>query len=108
MEPIKSLCVYCGSSAGVDSRYGDAARELGDCLAKAGIELIFGGGRVGLMGVLSDAVLEAGGRVVGIIPRPLRDAELAHPEVTELVIVATMHERKRQMAERADAREAPP
>ena len=72
-------------------------------LAKAGIELVFGGGRIGLMGVLADAVLAAGGRVVGIIPDRLRDAELAHQGASELVITASMHERKRLMAERADA-----
>jgi len=103
MQHITRLCVYCGSAAGLDHRYQDAARELGEALAKAGIELIFGGGRVGLMGVLADAVLAGSGRVVGIIPRRLRDAELAHPGAGELVIVGSMHERKRVMAERADA-----
>ena len=103
MQHVTRLCVYCGSAAGLDPCYQDAARELGGALAKAGIELIFGGGRVGLMGVLADAVLAGGGRVVGIIPRRLRDAELAHPGAGELVIVGSMHERKRQMAERADA-----
>jgi uncharacterized protein (TIGR00730 family) len=97
------VCVYCGSAAGLDPRYQDAARELGGAMAKAGIELIFGGGRIGLMGVLADAVLAGGGRVVGIIPQRLRDAELAHPGAGELVIVGSMHERKRIMAERADA-----
>ena len=103
MQHVTRLCVYCGSAAGLDRRYEDAARELGAALAKAGIELIFGGGRVGLMGVLADAVLAAGGRVVGIIPQRLRDAELAHPGAGELVIVGSMHDRKRLMAERADA-----
>ena len=103
MQHVTRLCVYCGSAAGLDHRYQDAARELGEALAKAGIELIFGGGRVGLMGVLADAVLAGGGRVVGIIPQRLRDAELAHPGAGELVIVGSMHERKRVMAERADA-----
>src|SRR5436190_14907880 len=103
MQHVTRLCVYCGSAAGLDPRYQDAARELGGALAKAGIGLIFGGGRVGLMGALADAVLAGGGRVVGIIPRRLRDAELAHPGAGELVIVGSMHERKRQMAERADA-----
>ncbi len=103
MQHVTRLCVYCGSAAGLDHRYQDAARELGEALAKAGIELIFGGGRVGLMGVLADAVLAGGGQVVGIIPQRLRDAELAHPGAGELVIVGSMHERKRVMAERADA-----
>ncbi len=103
MRHITRLCVYCGSAVGLDERYRAAARELGESLAKAGIELIFGGGRIGLMGVLADAVLAAGGRVVGIIPDRLRDAELAHHGVSELVITGSMHDRKRLMAERADA-----
>jgi uncharacterized protein (TIGR00730 family) len=103
MEPIRRLCVYCGSSRAVDAIYRDAARESGERLAAAGIELVFGGGRVGLMGILADAVLAKGGRVIGIIPAVLRDAELAHRGVSELVIAATMHERKRLMAERSDA-----
>jgi hypothetical protein len=103
MPSVKRLCVYCGSSGTVDQQYRDAARELGTGLAKANIELVYGGGRVGLMGVLADAVLAAGGRVIGIIPGILRDAELAHLSTTELVITGSMHERKRMMAERADA-----
>ena len=103
MQHVTRLCVYCGSATGLDHRYRDAARELGDALAKGGIELIFGGGRVGLMGVLADAVEAAGGRAVGIIPERLRAAELAHPGASELVIVKGMHERKAVMAERADA-----
>ncbi len=103
MQHVTRLCVYCGSAAGVDRRYRAAARELGKALAKAGIELVFGGGRIGLMGVLADAVLAGGGRVVGIIPDRLRAAELAHKGATELVIAGSMHDRKRLMAERADA-----
>jgi uncharacterized protein (TIGR00730 family) len=103
MQPIRRLCVYCGSAGAVDERYRAAARDLGERLAAAGTELVFGGGRVGLMGVLADAALARGGRVVGIIPERLRDAELAHRGVSELVIVASMHDRKRLMAERADA-----
>jgi len=103
MQHVTRLCIYCGSAVGLDRRYHDAARELGEALAKAGIELVFGGGRVGLMGVLADAVLAGGGRVVGIIPDRLRAAELAHPGATELVIAGSMHDRKRLMAERADA-----
>lgn len=103
MPPIRSLCVYCGSSGAVDPRYREAARELGEQLAAAGIELVFGGGRVGLMGILADAVLAADGRVVGIIPERLRDAEVAHHGVSELLVVRNMHERKQLMAERADA-----
>lgn len=103
MAAIRRICVYCGSAGAVDERYREAARELGEALAKAGIELVYGGGRIGLMGVLADAALEAGGRVVGIIPGLLRDAELAHPSASELVIAGSMHDRKRLMAERADA-----
>jgi uncharacterized protein (TIGR00730 family) len=103
MQQITRLCVYCGSEAGDDPRYRAAAAELGDALARAGIELVFGGGRVGLMGVVADAVLAGGGRVVGIIPDRLRSRELAHPGASEMVVVPSMHERKRMMAERSDA-----
>lgn len=103
MQRISRLCVYCGSAVGIDRRYRAAASELGDSLARAGIELVYGGGRIGLMGVLADAALAAGGRVVGIIPGALRDAELAHHGASELVIAGGMHDRKRLMAERADA-----
>ena len=103
MQNILRLCVYCGSSGAVDERYREAARELGAGLATAGIGLVYGGGRVGLMGLLADAVLVAGGEVTGIIPSRLWDAELAHRGVTEPVIVDSMHERKRLMAEKADA-----
>jgi uncharacterized protein (TIGR00730 family) len=103
MPLIRRLCVYCGSSGAVDEKYQVAAAELGANLAAAGIELVFGGGRIGLMGLAADAALAAGGRVVGVIPALLRDAELAHAGVSELVVCASMHERKRLMAERADA-----
>jgi len=102
MQNIGSLCVYCGSSEMVDAQYRDAASELGAQLARAGIALVYGGGRVGLMGLLADAVLAARGKVTGIIPSHLRDAEVAHRGVSELVVVGSMHERKRLMAERAD------
>ncbi len=103
MATIRALCVYCGSSGAVAAAYREAASELGARLAAAGIETVFGGGRVGLMGLVADAALGGGGRVTGIIPARLHDAELAHRGVSELVVVATMHDRKRQMAERADA-----
>ena len=103
MSNTRRLCVYCGSSGAVDRQYRDAASDLGARLAAAGIGLVFGGGRVGLMGLLADAALAGGGEVIGIIPSRLRDAELAHPGVTELVVVESMHERKRAMAEKADA-----
>jgi uncharacterized protein (TIGR00730 family) len=103
MPNIRRLCVYCGSSGAVDRLYREAAGELGACLAEAGIGLVYGGGRVGLMGLLANAALAAGGEVIGIIPSRLCDAELAHSGATELVVVDSMHERKRLMAEKADA-----
>jgi uncharacterized protein (TIGR00730 family) len=103
MPRVQRLCVYCGAARAVDVRFREAARQLGVALAAAGIEVVFGGGRVGLMGILADAALEAGGRVVGIIPERLRARELAHPGASELIVTASMHERKRVMAERADA-----
>ena len=103
MPGIRSLCVYCGSSGAVAAAYREAASQLGAALAEAGIELVFGGGRVGLMGLAADAALAKGGRVTGIIPARLRDAELAHQGVSELVVVDTMHARKALMAERSDA-----
>ncbi len=103
MPQIRSVCVYCGSAGAVDQRYRAAAEEIGRSLAAAGIALVFGGGRIGLMGIAADAALAAGGQVIGVIPASLRDAELAHQGVSELVVVDTMHDRKRVMAERADA-----
>ena len=103
MQRIQSLCVYCGSAGAVDQRYRDAAVELGTALAAHGIKLVYGGGQRGLMGLLADAALAAGGRVMGIIPEAMRAAEWAHEGATELVVVDTMHERKRLMAEQADA-----
>ena len=103
MPNIRRLCVYCGSSGAVDTKYREAASELGARLAAAGIGLVYGGGRVGLMGLLADAALAGSGEVVGIIPSRLRDAELAHLGATELVVVESMHERKRLMAKKADA-----
>lgn len=103
MGKIRRLCVYCGSSGTVARQYREAASELGTSLAAAGVGLVYGGGRVGLMGLLADAALAARGEVTGIIPSRLRDAELAHHGATELIVVASMHERKRVMAETADA-----
>ena len=103
MQNIRCLCVYCGSSGVVEEQYREAASELGARLAADRIELVFGGGRVGLMGLLADAALAANGKVTGIIPSHLRAPELAHPGLSELVVVGSMHERKRLMAERADA-----
>jgi uncharacterized protein (TIGR00730 family) len=103
MKNIRRLCVYCGSSGAVEAQFREAASELGARLAAAGIELVYGGGRVGLMGLLADAALAASGKVTGIIPTRLLQAEVAHLGVTELVVVDSMHDRKRLMAEKADA-----
>jgi len=101
-EPIRSICVFCGAGRGHDPRYAAAAAAVGERLANGGIQLVYGGGRLGLMGTLADAALAAGGRVVGVIPRGLVDRELAHPDVTELRIVDSLHERKAVMAGLAD------
>lgn len=102
MARIRSLCVYCGSSPGLDPRHAQVARDLGTLLGKEGIELVYGGGAVGLMGTLADAALAAGGRVVGVLPRGLFSRELAHPGLTELHEVASMHERKQLMFDLSD------
>jgi uncharacterized protein (TIGR00730 family) len=103
MTVLNAVCVYCGSSLGQDPRHRAAAAQFGRALAEAGIELVYGGGNIGLMGVLADAVLAGGGRVTGIIPEDLKRAEVAHDGLSDLVIVASMHERKRRMFELADA-----
>ena len=99
----RSVCVFCGSAPGVRASYSDAARELGVSLAQQGLTLVYGGGRLGLMGIVADAALQAGGRVVGVIPRMLIERELAHPNLTRQHVVTTMHERKTLMAEMSDA-----
>jgi uncharacterized protein (TIGR00730 family) len=98
-----SLCVYCGSRGGEHPSYAQAADEIGRLLARQGGRLVYGGGRVGLMGMVADAVLAEGGEVIGVIPQTLMDREVGHPGLTELHVVQTMHERKRLMAEQADA-----
>ena len=100
---LRRVCVFCGSSAGEDTRYLDAASEIGTLLADEGIELVYGGSRVGLMGRLAETVLAAGGRVIGVMPRALVNREVAHQDLHELRIVGSMHERKAEMAELADA-----
>ena len=100
---IQQLCVFCGSSRGNNPAYASAAEHLGRELAAAGIGLVFGGGRVGLMGALANAVLFAGGRAVGVIPKSLVEKEIAHTSLTELHVVNSMHERKALMADLADA-----
>lgn len=99
---MKSLCVFCGSSHGNSSVFTRAACELGEALAARGIELVYGGSHVGLMGVVADATLAKGGKVFGVLPRFMADRELAHAGITELRVVETMHERKQLMAERAE------
>ena len=96
------VCVYCGSSSG-SSTFATVAVELGTEMARRGIGLVYGGGDVGLMGIAADAVLAGGGEVIGVIPRSLVLAEVAHQGLTELVVVGSMHERKAKMAELADA-----
>jgi len=103
MSRVKRLCVYCGSSGRVAEVYREAARRTGALLAEAGIELVYGGGRVGLMGLMADAAIAAGGRVIGIIPDFLHTREIAHPSVSELIVVGSMHERKQRMFELSDA-----
>lgn len=99
---MQRLCVFCGSSSGASPEYIEAARQSGKALVTRGLELVYGGGSIGIMGALADAVLEQGGKVIGIIPRPLWDREVGHRGLTELRLVNTMHERKALMAELAD------
>jgi hypothetical protein len=96
---MKSLCVFCGSRSGTEAAYDEAARALGRALAAEGITLVYGGGRVGLMGIVADAALGAGGEVVGVIPRALLEREIAHSGLTDLRVVGSMHERKALMSE---------
>ena len=98
-----SICVYCGSRAGSDPAHLSAAEQLGQAIGERGWRLIYGGGRVGLMGAVADAALAAGASVVGVIPESLMRLEVGHRGLTELLVVRTMHERKQAMAERADA-----
>jgi uncharacterized protein (TIGR00730 family) len=98
-----SVCVYCGSRPGEDAAYAEAARRIGASIAQRGWQLVYGGGRAGLMGIVADAVLAGGAPVVGVIPRSLMEREVGHPGLTELHVVETMHERKLMMAERSDA-----
>jgi uncharacterized protein (TIGR00730 family) len=100
---IKRVCVYCGSNSGSLPAYAEAARELGTVLAGRGIGLVYGGGRVGLMGLLADAVVAGGGEVIGVIPEALAKREIAHFGLKDLRVVGSMHERKALMAELADA-----
>lgn len=96
------ICVFCGSSLGRDRAYKEAAELTGKLLAQQGIELVYGGGHVGLMGALADAALAEGGQVTGVMPRALVEREIAHRGLTSLVVVDSMHERKTEMAKNAD------
>lgn len=99
---MKRICVFCGSNSGIDPIYLATAEKVGKFLAHNNIELVFGGGRVGLMGKIADTVMENGGKVIGIIPQALSEREVAHQGLTELHIVGSMHERKAMMADLAD------
>ncbi len=100
---IQRLCVFCGSSSGTDPAYAAAAAQVGTLLAERNIGLVYGGGNIGLMGVVADACLAGGGNVIGVIPQSLLNKEVGHRGLTELHVVATMHERKALMADLADA-----
>jgi hypothetical protein len=102
-DPIRSICVFCGSASGHRPEYAAVARELGGLLAARGIGIVYGGGHVGMMGQVADAALAAGGNVVGVIPEHLMRPEIAHRLLSELHVVESMHVRKRTMAARADA-----
>ena len=103
MRSFKRIAVYCGSSSSIDDVYMNAAREVGAFLARNGITVVYGGGKVGTMGAVADSALDAGGDVIGVITEKLQDLEVGHPGLTELHIVRTMSERKGRMMELADA-----
>lgn len=103
MQSIKNICVYCGSSPGTDPIYPEAAKILGQTIVEAGAGLVYGGGSNGLMGIVAKTVVEAGGRVTGIIPDFLSTKERQYEEVSELIVVSDMHTRKQMMFEKADA-----
>ena len=102
-ETLKRVCVFCGSSPGAHEEYADAARALGRAMAARGIGLVYGGGNVGLMGIVADTVMEAGGEAIGVIPEGLLAREVGHAGLTELHVVRSMHERKAMMADLSDA-----
>jgi len=99
---LRSLCVFCGSSRGSDPVHAAAARSLGTALGAEGIDLVYGGGKVGLMGIVADAAMAAGARATGVIPKALADLEVAHDGLSDLRIVGSMHERKAMMADLSD------
>ena len=102
MSPMATICVFCGSNTGSDVAFEAAAIELGAAIAVSGHDLVYGGGRVGLMGALADAAMSSGGRVIGFMPRALVDREVAHVGLSELVVTDSMHTRKAAMCDRAD------
>ena len=103
MKNVKRLAVYCGSAPGLDPIFAEATRATASAMVERGVDLVYGGGRLGLMGLVADSVLEFGGKVYGVIPAALVDLEVAHTGVTELFHVANMHERKAKMTDLADA-----
>jgi uncharacterized protein (TIGR00730 family) len=100
---MRRVCIFCGSYSGIRADYAAAARAMAGALVRSGLELVYGGGRVGLMGIIADEVLRLGGAAIGVIPRALREREVGHDGLTELHVVETMHERKAMMADLADA-----
>lgn len=102
MSNMNTVCVFCGSNTGTRQEYADAAQRMGQLLAARGVTLVYGGGRVGLMGILARATLEAGGKVIGVIPEALKRKELVYSDLTELHVVSSMHERKAMMADASD------
>lgn len=103
MTDIQSVCVYCGSSSNVDEAYKDAATRLGNLIAETGWDVVYGGGRVGLMGLVADGALEKGAKVIGIIPEHIEEREVQHDSLTEMHVVDTMHIRKAMMVEKSQA-----
>ena len=100
---MKAVCVFCGSNIGRNPAYVEAANSVGTALARSGLKLVYGGGKVGLMGAVADAVIAAGGRADGVMPRALVEREIAHAGLAELHVVETMHQRKMMMSDLADA-----
>src|SRR3954447_16823866 len=100
---MKRICVFCGSAVGSRPLYSDSARQFGNLLASRGLDLVYGGGHVGLMGVLADSALAAGGYVIGVIPQSMVDREMAHSGATQMHVVETMHQRKALMVKLSDA-----
>ena len=100
---MKRIAVFCGAATGADARYAEMAREVGTIIAQRGVGIVYGGGHVGLMGLVADAAMRANSEVIGVIPRFMEKAEQAHEGVTDLILVSTMHERKQRMHELSDA-----